>query len=171
MIARLNGSPESRNDGVRNMSRANEVMLSSARFVNGAIKTVPTMSVLRQVRPKRRTLSQGNLSGGAASNENSAGGVNVLSMKQLQLLLQRLQILAGLEPYGFPWRDVDFGAGARIAPDAGLAGANVKDPKTAQLDAVSFGQGSLHTLEYGFDGQFGFGLRDAGLRYDLVDDV
>src|SRR5262245_12999517 len=95
MIARLNGRPESRNDGERNASRTNEVTLSSARFVNGAIKTAPTMSVLRHVSPKRITFSQGNFSGGAASNENSAGGVNVLSMKQLQLLLKRLQILAG----------------------------------------------------------------------------
>src|SRR5437588_11933822 len=106
IIARLNGSPESRNAGVRNISRTNEVTLSSTRLVNGAIKTVPTISVLRQVSPKRRTLSQGNLSGGAASNENSMGGLNVLSMKQLRLLLKRLQILAGLEAYCFSRRDV-----------------------------------------------------------------
>src|SRR5437867_10998208 len=105
MIDRLNGSPESRNDGVRNISRANEVTLSSARFVKGDIRTVPTMSVLRHVRPNSKTLIQGNLSGGAASSENSAGGLNVLSMKQLQLL-QRLQILAGFEAHGFSWRDV-----------------------------------------------------------------
>src|SRR5678816_3771056 len=111
MMARLNGNPESRNEGVRNMSRTNEVTLSSARLVNGAIKTAPTMRVLRHVRPKRRILSQGNFSGGAASSENTAGGGNVLSMKQLQLL-KRLQIRAGLEAYGVSWRDVHFGTGA-----------------------------------------------------------
>jgi len=168
MIARLKGSPESRNDGERNTSRTNEVTLSSTRFVNGAIKTAPTMSVLKQVRPKRRTFSQGNFSGGAASNENSAGGVNVLSMKQLQLLLQRLQILAGLEPHSFSWRDVDLRAGARIAADAGLARFYREDAEATQLNPIVGFECILHAVEDRIDSLFRFGLANTRPFDDLI---
>ena len=85
MMVRLKGIRESRNEGVRNMSRTKEV----TQVINpvgeyGAIRTVPTMSVLRQVRPKRSDVEPGKLLlGGASSSENSAGGVNVLSMKRV----------------------------------------------------------------------------------------
>jgi len=168
MMERLNGSPESNNDGVRTMSRRNDVTLSSTRLVNGAIKTVPTISVLKQVRAKRRTLSQGNLSGRAASIGNSAGRVNVLSMKQLQLLLQRLQILAGLEAYGFSWRDVDFGSGPWVASDTGLARFYRKNSEAAQLNPIVGFKCILHAVEDRIDRLLRFGLANTRPLDDLV---
>lgn len=167
-MERLNGSPESNNDGVRTMSRRNDVTLSSTRLVNGAIKTVPTMSVLRQVRAKRIMLSQGNLSGRAASIENSAGRVNVLSMKQLQLLLQRLQILAWLEAYGFSWRDVDFGSGPGVASDTGLARFYREDAEAPQLNPIVGFKRILHTVEDRIDRLLRFGLANTRPLDDLI---
>ena len=167
-MATLNGSPESSNDGAWMMSRRNAVMLSSARLVNGAIKTVPTMSVLKQVRPKRRPFSQGNFSGGAASNENSAGGVNVLSMKQLQLLLQRLQILAGLEAYGFSRRDIYFGSGPRVTADTGLARFYREDAEAPQLNPIVRFECIFHTVEECVDSLFRFGLANTRPFDDLI---
>jgi hypothetical protein len=168
MMERLNGSPESNNDGVRTMSRRNDVTLSSTRLVNGAIKTVPTISVLKQVRAKRRTLSQGNLSGRAASIGNSAGRVNVLSMKQLLLLLQRLQILAGLEAYGFSWRDVDFGSGPWVTSDTGLARFYRKNSEAAQLNPIVGFKCILHAVEDRIDRLLRFGLANTRPLDDLV---
>ena len=168
MMATLNGSPESSSDGVWMMSRRNAVMFSSTRLVNGAIKTVPTMSVLKQVRAKRRTLSQGNLSGRAASIENSAGRVNVLSMKQLQLLLQRLQILAGLEAYGFSWRDVDFGSGPGVASDTGLPRFYRENAEATQLNPIVGFKCILHAVEDRIDRLLRFGLANTRPLDDLI---
>jgi hypothetical protein len=126
------------------------------------------MSVLRHVSPKRRTLSQGNLSGGAASNENSAGGVNVLSMKQLQLLLERLQILAGFEPYGFSWRDVHFRTGARITPDTGFPRLYREDAEASQLNPIVGFECILHAVEDRIDSLFRFGLANTRPLDDLI---
>ena len=48
-----------------------------------------------------------------------------------------LEFFAGLEADGFARRNVDFGAGARVAADAGFAGAHVEDAEAAQFDAVA----------------------------------
>src|SRR5215470_8641141 len=68
-------------------------------------------------------------------------------------LLDRLQFLAGLEADCFAGRDGDFGAGSRVASDAGLSGTDVEHAKATQFYAI------------------GFGLRDTGFVDDFVDDV
>src|SRR5579871_604504 len=88
-----------------------------------------------------------------------------------QRLLQRLQLLARLESNRLPGRNGDFGARARIAPDAGLAWTHVEDSETTKLDALAAAQRSLHALENGLDGHLGLGFRDAGLVDYFVDDV
>ena len=51
--------------------------------------------------------------------------------------IDRLQFLAGLEADGLARRNRNFGAGARIASDAGLARAHVEHAKSAQFNAVA----------------------------------
>src|SRR5260370_32303076 len=58
-----------------------------------------------------------------------------------------LQFLPRLEPYGLAGRNRDFFTGARIAPDATLAGLNDKDAKAAQLDTVAARQRFLHRMK------------------------
>jgi hypothetical protein len=168
MIARLNGRPESSSEGVRKMSRMNELALSSSLFVNGAISNVPTTSVLKQVRPNSAMLTQGNLSRGTSTNEISAGGLNVLSMKQLQLLLQRLQILAWLETHGLSWGDVHFGTGARVSPDAGFARLYREDAEAPQLNPIVGLEGVFHAIEDGVHRLFRFRLANARPLDDLI---
>src|ERR1700739_2223442 len=76
-----------------------------------------------------------------------------------------LQFLAGLEAHRFSRRDAHFLAGARVAADAGLAGAHVEHAEAAQLDAFAFAKRTLHGLEDSFDSLFRLGSADAGLVY------
>src|SRR5271163_1351060 len=55
--------------------------------------------------------------------------------------IERVQLLAGLEADGLAGRYADFGAGAGVAADAGFAGADAEDAKSAQFDALAGGQG------------------------------
>src|ERR1019366_2819533 len=86
-------------------------------------------------------------------------------------LLQRLQLLAGLETYGLAGRDRDFRAGARIASDPRFARFHVEDSEATQFDAVARFERFLHGFEDRLDCHFGFGLGDAGAIHDFVDDV
>ncbi len=78
------------------------------------------------------------------------------------VLVQQVQFLAGLEPDGLAGSNADFGAGAGVAPDAGLAGLDVEDAKAAQLDAVVLGERLFHGVEDGVDCGFGLDARKAG---------
>src|SRR6266487_118295 len=104
MMSKLNGSPVINRDGVRQISRVKSRSPLPREFVNPAIRTVPTIDVLTQVRMNKAMFSQGNFCSGACSNKISAGGLNVLSMKRLVLLLQRLQVFAWLETHGLSWK-------------------------------------------------------------------
>jgi hypothetical protein len=86
-------------------------------------------------------------------------------------LLDRLQFFARLEANGFARRYRNFGAGARIAPNAGFSRPHVEHAEAAELDAVAFGERALHALKHGFDGNFSFGFGDARLGNHFVDDV
>jgi hypothetical protein len=85
--------------------------------------------------------------------------------------LERLKIFTRLESNRFAGRNVDFGASARISADARLAGFHVKDPKTAQFDAVALGEGLLHGFEDGLHRDFRPSFGDTGASYDLRYDV
>src|SRR5271166_4494029 len=86
-------------------------------------------------------------------------------------LLDGLQFLARLEAHCLAGRDVDFRAGARIAPNAGLAWPHGEDAEAAQLDAIAVRQRFLHALEHGFNRHFGLGFSNAGLGDNFVDQV
>src|SRR5260370_39056496 len=86
-------------------------------------------------------------------------------------LIDRLQFLAGLEADGLARRNRNFGASARIPPNAGLARMHVEHTKTAQLNAVAGGESLLHPLEHGFDCKLRLGLGDPGSVDHFIDDV
>src|ERR1700722_12116007 len=86
-------------------------------------------------------------------------------------LVDRLQLLARLEPNCFARRNRNFSASARITADAGLARSHVEDAKAPQLIAIALLQRPPHALENGFDSELGLGLGNAGLVHDFVDDV
>src|SRR5208283_2739719 len=86
-------------------------------------------------------------------------------------LVNRLQFLAGLEADGLAGRNGNFGSGARVASDAGLARTHVEHSETAQFNAIAGGERLLHAPEDGFDGEFRLGLGDPGAVDHFVDDV
>src|SRR4030095_14702914 len=55
-------------------------------------------------------------------------------------LLERLQLLAGLEPDSFPWRNRYLGSGAGVAANPGLARTHVEDSKASQLNSLAASQ-------------------------------
>ena len=81
-----------------------------------------------------------------------------LSEESSPNLFDRLQFLAGLEANRLAGRNRNFGAGARIAADSGLAWPHVKHAKAPQFNTITLGQRAPHALENSFDGQLGFGL-------------
>src|SRR5690348_8120260 len=87
------------------------------------------------------------------------------------MLLQRLQLLAGLEAHGLTGRNGNFRASARIAPDACLARLDVEDAEAAQFDTVALLEGLLHRFEDGLYRHLSFGFSNAGPIHDFVDDV
>src|SRR5258707_3655174 len=90
--------------------------------------------------------------------------------------LAGLQFLPRLEPYGLAGRNRDFFTGARIAPDATLAGLNDKDAKAAQLDTVAAPQRFLHRMKQCIHGLLSFQfwhsrpVSDAGNNVELDHD-
>jgi hypothetical protein len=89
-------------------------------------------------------------------------------MKQLRLLLQRLQILAGLEAYGLSGRDIDFGTGAGVSPDAGLARFYREDAEASQLNPIIGLEGIFHAIEDGVNRLFRFRLANTRPLDDLI---
>jgi hypothetical protein len=88
--------------------------------------------------------------------------------------IQGVKFLAWFETNCLTGRDADFGAGSGIAADAGLAGTNAEDAKSAQLNSVSGGQRLFETLKYSVYGRFRFGPRQASpldnvVHYILLD--
>ena len=63
------------------------------------------------------------------------------------LAVECVKFFAGFEADGFARGDADFGAGAWIASDAGLAGTNAEDAEAAQLDAITGGKGRFETFK------------------------
>lgn len=86
-------------------------------------------------------------------------------------LLQGLQFLARLETNCFARWNRDLRAGARVAPDAGLAGLHREDAETAKFNAIALFERALHFSEDRLNGHFGLGLGDPGLIHDFVDDI
>src|SRR5271166_5071937 len=86
-------------------------------------------------------------------------------------LVDGLQLFAGFEADCFAGWNVDFCAGARVAPDAGLARPHSEDTEAPQFDAIAARERFLHALKHGFDRLFGLGLGNAGLVDNFVDQI
>ena len=82
-----------------------------------------------------------------------------------------MQFLAGLETHSLAWGNADLGPGAGIAADAGFAGANAENAKSAQFDALAGGEGLLQALEDRIHSSFCLRARQAGALDNLMDDV
>src|SRR5208282_830528 len=101
----------------------------------------------------------------------AASAIRPLPSAIRERLVNRLQLLAGLEADGLAGRNGNFGAGARIPSNAGLARTHVEHAETAQLNAIAVRERLLHALEDGFDGKLRLGLGDPGAVDHFVDDV
>jgi len=82
--------------------------------------------------------------------------------------LERLQILAGLEPYGFSRRYIHFRTCAGVSANARLPRLDGKYTKAAQLDPVVGFQGILHAIEDRIHSLFSFCLADSCPLDDLI---
>jgi hypothetical protein len=82
-----------------------------------------------------------------------------------------MQFFARLEANSFPGCDADFGAGPRIAADAGFACANAEDAESTQLNALTCCQGFFQPLKDCVDCRFGLGAGQARALDHMVDDV
>lgn len=58
-----------------------------------------------------------------------------------------MEFFTGLEADRLAWGDTDFGAGAGIATDPGLPGADVEDAEAAQFDPLPVGERFFERLE------------------------
>src|SRR5205823_3750962 len=82
-----------------------------------------------------------------------------------------LEIFAGLEANGPPWRNANFFPGPRVAADAALAGFHLEHAEATELDALAPLHGGPHRVEYRIDRHLSFHLGDVGYFRHFVDDV
>jgi hypothetical protein len=82
--------------------------------------------------------------------------------------LKRLQILAGLEPYGLSRRYIHFRTCAGVSANARLPRLDGKYTKAAQLDPVVGFQGILHAIKNRIHSLFSFCLADSCPLDDLI---
>src|SRR2546426_4346579 len=82
--------------------------------------------------------------------------------------LERLQILAGLEPYGFSRRYIHFRTCAGVSANARLPRLDGKYTKAAQLDPVVGLQGILHAIKDRIHSLFSFCFADSCPLDDLI---
>ena len=82
-----------------------------------------------------------------------------------------LQILAGFETYGLAGWDGNLFPGPGVAADSGLAGFDVEDAESPQLDPIVALKRALHRIEHGVNGSFGLASGNSGPLDDMVDDV
>ena len=85
--------------------------------------------------------------------------------------IEQMKLFARLEANGFSRRDGDFSAGARVAPDAGLARPDVENPKAAQFDAITGGKRLFQALKNGINSRFRFVTRQPRPVDHLVNNV
>ena len=84
---------------------------------------------------------------------------------------QGMKLLPWLKADRFSRSNAYLGAGARIAANAGFAGADAENAKSAQFDALTGGQGLLEALENGIHRSLRLGPRKAGALDNMMDDV
>ena len=82
-----------------------------------------------------------------------------------------MELFARLEAHGFAGSDADLSAGARIAADAGFAGADTENAEAAQFNALASGQSFLETFEDCINDGLSLGPGKTRTLDNLVDNV
>lgn len=82
-----------------------------------------------------------------------------------------MQFLAWLETHSLAGCDAYLGAGTRVAANAGFAGADAENAKSAQFDALAGGKSLLEALEDGIHRGFCLGAGQARALDYVMDDV
>ena len=82
-----------------------------------------------------------------------------------------MQFLARLEANRLAGGDADFGPGARIAPDSGLACADTEYTKAAQLNTLTGSKSLFQALEDRINRGLRLGAGKAGTLDHMMDDV
>jgi len=82
-----------------------------------------------------------------------------------------VKVLAGLEAYGLAGDDADFGSGAGVTADPGLAGLYGEDSEAAELDAVASDHAFLHAIEDRVDGGLCLRAGKSSALYDSEDKI
>jgi hypothetical protein len=86
-------------------------------------------------------------------------------------VLERLQVLAWLEPYGLSGRDIDFRTGARVSTDTCLPRFDGKNSEAAQLDPIIGLEGVFHAIEDGVYRLLRFCLAYSRPLHDLIHEI
>jgi len=82
-----------------------------------------------------------------------------------------MQFLARFKAHRLAGGNADLGAGSGIAANAGFAGADAEDAKSAQFDALAGGQSLLEALEYRIHRGLCLGTGQARALDYMMDDV
>src|SRR5947209_15419594 len=86
-------------------------------------------------------------------------------------LVDGLQLFARLKAYGLSRRNVNFGAGARVASYTCFPRTHIKNAKSAQFNAFALAQGFFHAVKHGFHSQFSLGFGNSGFVDHFVNDI
>src|SRR3972149_6148051 len=120
----------------------------------------------------------GSISNGGGKSEGSCPGTRNLAGGQTRArrapalsLCDVLEVFTRFEPNRPAWWDPYLLAGSGVAPDAPLAGLDLKDAKTAELDPLSALHRDSHRVEDRVHRDLGFHLGDVGGPGDFVHDV
>jgi hypothetical protein len=95
----------------------------------------------------------------------------LLRPRALRVELERLQVLAWLESYGFSRRDIDFRTSPGVSADAGLSRFYGKHAEASQLDPIIGLEGVFHAIEDGIDCLFRFRFADSRSLHDLIHEI
>ena len=108
---------------------------------------------------------------GALPPQGNPAETNAGLFARSRAIFQRMQFLARFETHSFAGRNANFSAGSGIAADAGLAGTDAEDAKTAQFNAFTSGEGLFEAFEDRIHRRLGFGAGKAGALDYMMDDV
>jgi hypothetical protein len=90
---------------------------------------------------------------------------------EISSLGEQVQLFTRLETDGLARSDSDFGPGAGVASNAGLAWLDCEDTEAAEFNAVTGYQGLFHAVEDGIDRRLSLGSWEPGAFYNALYEV
>lgn len=82
-----------------------------------------------------------------------------------------LQFFSWFKPNSFSGRNCYLSTSTGIAPDTGLAWADIENAESTKFDPLAIAEGSLHTLENCFHRHLRFSFGDSGFVDNFINDV